>query len=250
MGTLRPSTDPAADQARTRLPPGELGSAVTDLLVALEAAALAMTMPEDAPRGHRPDDAAASDEAADRRRRIASGFRSFFWSTAAAAGSGAALHGLFADPRNPVRRMLWRASMAAIGIAALSGWRTGAVIALQPSAASAVDRVATAAHAAYVAWVLSREPRFVAAISAYLPSTVFLAWALTRRLDGPGERDAAAVGLVAIAITGSAAAIQVGRIRLHPHFDSNATYHTVQALGLLAFAASARRFVRAGQPRR
>lgn len=221
--------------------PGELAAAFTDLLVAMEAAMLALTVPAVG---------RADDGSADRRRRIGSGFRSFFWSTAVAAGSGAALHGLFTDSRNPVRRALWRVSLAAIGVAALSGWRTGAVIALPGPAASAVDRAATAGHAAYVAWVLSREPRFVAAVGAYLPSTAFLAWAFARRLDDPAERGAATLGLAAIGITGLAAAVQVTRVGLHPRFDSNATYHTVQGLGLLAFAACARGFVRLGQPRR
>lgn len=225
----------------TRHEPGELASAITDLLVAIEAAMLAVTVPAI----DRPDNGSA-----DRRRRIAAGFRSFFWSTAVAAGSGAALHGLFTDRRNPVRRALWRVSLAAIGIAALSGWRTGAVIGLSGPAASAATRAATAVHAAYVAWVLVREPRFVAAVGAYLPSTAFLAWALARRLDDPAERHAATLGLAAIGITGLAAAVQVTKVGLHPRFDSNATYHTVQGLGLLAFAACARGFVRPGQPRR
>lgn len=228
------------------MPPGELASAVTDLLVALEAAALALALPSEPPEESTTLDA----HAAERRRRIGSGFSAFFWATAVAAGSGAALHGLFAERGHPVRRALWRVSLVAIGAAALSGWKTGAVIALPAAAASRVDRVATAAHVGYAALVLSREPRFAAAIAAYLPSTAFLAWALAQRVGEPAEREAATLGLAAIGITGLAATIQVARLGLHPRFDSNATYHAVQGLGLLAFAASARRFVRPGQPRR
>lgn len=231
---------PGLPVSETRLPPGELASAFTDLLIALEAIALAMMVPE--VRG----DVASVP----RRRRIAAGFRVFFAATAVAAGTGAALHGLFADRTQPVRRALWRISLAAIGIAALSGWRTGAALALPRGQASRIERVAIGAHTAFVAWVLTRDAKFLAAVAAYLPSTAFLAWAFASRLDDDEDRTGGALGLAAIAITLAAAGIQVSRRGIHARFDSNATYHSVQGIGLLALAAAARALVRPTQPRK
>ncbi len=227
--------------SETRLQPGELASALTDLLIAVEAAALAMTVPE----GRGRDLASVV-----RRRRIADGFRVFFGATAVAAGTGAALHGLFSDRKHPGRRALWRVSLATIGIAALSGWRTGAALALPARQASRVERLAIAAHAGYVAWALTRDAKFIAAVAAYLPSTAFLAWAFASRLADKEDRTGGALGLAAIAITLGAAGVQVSRRGIHPRFDNNATYHTVQAIGLLAFAAAARALVQLAQPRR
>lgn len=221
---------PTAGQA-----PDELASALTDLLVAIVAAGLATSVPVAKRR---------------RRRRIASGFRWFFGATAAAAGSGAALHGLFRNRQHPLRRALWRFSLASIGLAALAGWRTGAALAIPARQARGVERLALAAHGAFAAVVLTRDVRFVAAVGAYAPASGFLAWAFASRLNHPRERDGAALGLVGLATTGSAAVIQVLKIRLHPRFDANATYHAIQAVGILVLAASARRLVHEAQPRR
>ena len=79
------ATDPAPRTvvSTTRLDPrDEVASAATDLLVAIEAAVLALAMR-----------AASSDSGGSRRGRIASGFRFFLVATGVAAGTGAALHG-------------------------------------------------------------------------------------------------------------------------------------------------------------
>lgn len=98
--------------------------------------------------------------------------------------------------------------------------------------------------------MLSRDTTFRSAIAAYLPAAVFLAGAYATRLDEAGERGASIIGLLALATTGLAAAIQVTGTRLHPRFDANATYHSVQALGILAFYLAGREFAATPQPRR
>lgn len=211
--------------------PSELASALTDGLVALVAVGLAWRVP--APRARR-------------RGRIAAGFRTFFAATAAAAGCGAILHGAFADRRHPIRRALWRGSLASIGVAAFAGWRTGAALAVPARTARRIERLALVAHGGYAAWVLTRDARFLSSIVAYAPAAAFLAWAFASRLGRPADRAGAALGLVGLGTTGAAASIQVLQLRLHRRLDANATYHSVQAVGLVVLAAAADRL--AGQP--
>ena len=216
----------------------ELASALTDALVGIESLALAGSLVGMTTTGGGPESA--------RRREIREAFVLFFASTGVAALSGAALHGLFADRGHPVRRALWRFSLAAIGVGAVSAWRLGAALALTGRARTRVKESATAVHAVYITGVLLTSPPYAVAVASYVPGVAFLGWACTRRLDDPDERDGAALGLAGLGITVAAAAIQVLRVRIGPRWlDSNSLYHVVQSGGLLVFHGAASRLIRA-----
>ena len=228
---------------------GEPAAALTDALVGIEALALARSL------GHRNTGAAGlgSDGRAGRAGRagaIEDAFVLFYTSTGVAALSGAALHGLFADRRHPVRRALWRLSLAAIGLSSLAAWRLGAWLALTGRSRARVEKATTGVHALYIGTVVLTSPPYAVAVASYVPGTMFLAWACTQRLDDPDERDGAALGLAGLGVTVAAAAIQVLRVRVGPRWlDSNTLYHLVQAGGLLVFHRAATRLIDAAARR-
>jgi hypothetical protein len=217
---------------------GEVGAAVTDALVGLEAVALAHAL------SRRP--VPATGAGATRAAAIHDAFVLFYASTAVAALSGAALHGLFADRRHPVRRGLWRVSLAAIGLSSLAAWRLGASLALRGPLKTRVIAAANGAHVLYEVGVVLTGPPYAVAIVSYAPGAAFLGWAFAKRLGDPADHDGAALGLAALGITGAAAAVQVLRIRVHARWlDSNALYHLVQAGGLAVFHLAAARLIEA-----
>ena len=228
----------AGDDTRAAASTGELGAAVTDALVGLEAVALA--------HGLIRKPVPATSAGATRAAEIHDAFVLFYASTAVAALSGAALHGLFTDRRHPVRQGLWRVSLAAIGFSSLAAWRLGASLALRGPTKARVIAAANGAHVLYEAGVVLTGPPYAVAIVSYAPGAAFLGWAFARRLSDPADRDGAALGLAALGITGAAAAVQVLRIRVHPRWlDSNALYHLVQAGGLAVFHLAATRLIEA-----
>ena len=105
--------------------------ALTDLAIGVEAASFALLLG----RASR-DDGRRAPEAVTARR----WFVVFFGATSVAALAGAALHGLFPDREDPARRGLWRLSLGSIGVAGLSAWCLGAVLALPRASAARVRR--------------------------------------------------------------------------------------------------------------
>jgi hypothetical protein len=212
--------------------------ALTDLAIGVEAGAFAVTLA----RAGRGAAARGAREAAIRR-----WFVVFFAATSVAAVAGAALHGLFPDRDGSGRRRLWRVSLGSIGVAGLSAWCLGALLALPRAAALRVRRLAVAGHAIYLVGLARTNPPYAVAIATYLPGAVVLGAALARGLRDPVTRRAAALALTGLGLTFGAAAVQLRRIAIHPRlFDHNATYHAIQAIAVACFYAAARRFVRAG----
>ena len=200
--------------------------ALTDLAIGVECAALAALV--------------ASDRLPER-----NGLRgpllAFLVATASASLTGAALHGLTTDRADPRRRILWRWSLASIGIGGLSSWWLGARIALRPAEARVVEGIATLAHVPYVAHVVGGDRPFRVAIASYVPGALFLGAALASRLGEPSSRSPAIVGLTGIGVTFAAAGVQLARIGLGRSFDHNAVFHTLQAIGIGLLFAAARR---------
>ncbi len=212
--------------------------ALTDLAIGAEAGAFAIALLR-----------AGSKDGLRTRRTVACRrwFVVFFAATSVAAIAGAALHGLLPDDDTPARRRLWRVSLGSIGVAGLSAWCLGAVIALPRGAALRVRRLAGAAHAVYLVGLARTNPPYAVAIATYLPGALALGAGLVSRLRDSTTRTAAAIALAGLGLTFGAAAVQLGRIAVHPRlFDHNATYHTVQAMAVACFYAAARRFIRAG----
>jgi len=138
-------------------------------------------------------------------------------------------------------------SLGSIGVAGLSAWCLGALLALPRDAALRVRRLAVVAHGAYLAGLARTNPPYAVAIATYLPGALALGAGLASRLRDPVTRAAAAVALAGLGLTFGAAAVQVRRIAVHPRlFDHNATYHTIQAIAIACFYAAAGRFIQVG----
>lgn len=214
--------------------------ALTDLAVGLEAGAFAFALARaGATAGAR--DGTRSQGAVVRRR----WFVVFFAATGVAAIVGAALHGLLPPEDTPARRRLWRVSLGSIGIAGLSAWCLGAVLALPRSAATRVQRTMIAVHAGYLVALARTNPPFAVAIATYMPGALALGAGLIRRLRDPMTRGAATIALAGLGLTFGAAVVQVRKIAVHPRlFDHDATYHTIQAIAVACFFGAARRFDR------
>lgn len=164
----------------------------------------------------------------------------FFAAAAVAALLGGLVHGLFLDPRTLGARVLWPATLLAVGLTAVAAWGLGARLALPGRAARALTAAAVLVFAGYGVAVVWR-PAFALAVAHYLPAAVFLLAVLVRRWRRTGEREAglAALGLSVI-LVGSAA--QGRGWALHPvYFTANAVYHVIETVGLgLVFAGGRR----------
>jgi hypothetical protein len=159
--------------------------------------------------------------------------RVFFVSVALASALGGAVHGFFLDEASLGHRVLWPASLLAIGVTALSGAAVGARLLWGERGARRGLRAAWGLFALYVAVVLLFSQSFAVAIAGYVPAALLL---LVAFLRAPGAR-IAAWGL-ALALLASAG--QLAGVGLHPvWFNHNALYHLLQALALgLLFVGS------------
>ncbi len=106
----------------------------------------------------------------------------FFAAMSLAALAGAALHGFVPDRDAPLRVRLWRVSLGSIGVAGLSAWCLGAVLALPGAAAVGVQRAMIAVHAAYLLGLARTNPPYAVAIAVYLPGGAALGAGLVSRL--------------------------------------------------------------------
>jgi len=204
---------------------------LTDAALGFEAAFFALRL------GRRPKGTA-------RARALGRSLTGLFAATSVASSCGAVLHGLVPDRNSTANRVLWRVSLIAIGGAALSGWSIGARLRLPPSAASRVERVAAAEFAAYALLAASTTLPYRIAIANYLPAAVFLALALAAQAARSDRRRGARIGLIALALTFVAAAVQAKSIALHPrYFDHNALYHAIQGVAIAMLFGSARRLI-------
>ena len=212
--------------------------ALTDLAIGVEAGAFALALL----RAGAADATRAPQAVASRR-----WFVVFFGATSVAAVAGAALHAFFPDRAAPARVRLWRVSLGSIGVAGLSAWCLGAVLALPRAAAGRVQRAMTTVHAVYLVALARTNPPYSVAIATYLPGALALGAGLLRRLGDPVTRGMTTLALAGLGLTFGAAAVQVRRIAVHPRlFDHNATYHTIQGIALACFFAAARGFIGGG----
>ena len=160
--------------------------------------------------------------------------------------AGATLHGLTERHDDPRREVLWRTSLASIGMASQGTWQSGAALALPADARRWLMPRVAAGHAIYVGLVTVTHQEFPVAIAVVAPAASFLRLALVSRLRHSGERRPAMLALAASAITAIAALIQVKRVAIHPrYFDRNATFHTVQGVGYAVLFPAARGLVHA-----
>ena len=167
-------------------------------------------------------------------------FALFFVAGSAAALAGGTVHGFFLDGATTGARILWPATLLAIGVSAAAAWVIGARLALAPAAARVMAVAAGLELIVYAAVILLVTRRFEAAIVNYVPAAVFLLIALCVRYRRTGQRATliAALGLMLVFV---ASGVQVGRIAVDPvWFDHNALYHVIQAVALLLLFVGAR----------
>ena len=163
-----------------------------------------------------------------------------FASIGVGALAGGTVHGFFLDETSAGHRILWPATLLALGVTATAMWFVGSYAGLRARSGRVVRQAAIAAFVAYAVVVLFFDQRFVVAIGAYLPATVFLLVILlvlyARRRSRP-----LLLAITGLLLTFVAAAVQQLRIGVHPaYFNHNALYHVIQAVALVMIYAGAR----------
>src|SRR2546421_8600173 len=128
--------------------------------------------------------------------------------------------------------VLWRLTLIAIGVTAVSAWAIGARVLFAVPAARRITIAAAAALGAYGVVTMFITQEFRAAVVFYLPAVVFLLVALSLAYARARERGIL-VAVVGLGLMFIAAAVQQAGIALHPrYFNHNALYHLIQALAL------------------
>ena len=190
-----------------------------------------------------------------RRSSLRTWFAVFFGSASVASLAGGTVHGLALEPEMVGHRILWSATLIAIGVTALSAWVIGSRIQFSPSVARRVWLAATLEFVGYCAVVLSVTQKLLVAIVDYLPAAVDLLVVFSSLYARSRERHAL-IGLGGLVLTFVAAGVQQGKVGIHPvYFDHNALYHLIQAVAFAMLFWSARRLVeypeasKAGQER-
>ncbi len=170
-------------------------------------------------------------------------FALFFGSLGLAALIGGSVHGFFGESDGGGYGFLWRATLLAIGMAALAAWVTGARIQFSETVAQWILVVAAVEYLGYSIAVLFDTQVFWIAIANYLPAVVFLLSVFLLTYKRTWNRNPL-IGTVGLTLTIVAAWVQHRGIALHPvYFDHNAFYHLIQAAALFMIFIAARWFV-------
>ena len=152
----------------------------------------------------------------------------FFVSIGVASALGGTVHGFFLPATSSGRAILWPATLLSILVASAAAWTIGAILQLDRRRAILVRRLALAQLAIFSLVVLFVTSRFYVAILAYLPSAVFLLYALIAAFRRRPRRPIQ-WGILGLSLTLGGAAVQQLRIGVHPvYFNHNAVYHVIQ----------------------
>lgn len=177
------------------------------------------------------------------RKDLRSWFVVFFGATGAATLAGGTVHGFFLDERTLGAVILWPATLLAIGMAPLAAWGIAATIQFRHPVARWFVIAAGAVFAGYAGTVLFVSQAFAVAVVNYLPAALFLALVFGLAYRRTRAR-AVLLGLIGLALTFMASAVQQTGIALHPvYFNHNALYHVIQGAALFLIFWSARWFV-------
>jgi hypothetical protein len=156
-----------------------------------------------------------------------------FAAAAAAAVVGGVVHGFALHLGPTVKQRLWKATQYLMGLTALAILAAAVAAFTGPDIRPWLLAAAVAKFAAYAA-VVSRRDDYLVVVMDYGASMIALAvlaavaWARTGA--------AAAPWLVAgVAVSGIAAAVQVGKVTPHPRFNHNDLYHVIQLVALYLF---------------
>jgi hypothetical protein len=167
----------------------------------------------------------------------------FFCAAGFAAFTGGTSHGFIYDEMSLAYAIFWKATLVAIGVAALAAWMIG--ISLLSSRAYTA-RIRAAAFALFGVYLVALffVDSFLIAIVHYVPAVLFLLFVCGKRYIA--DREVAFIwGVVGLLLTFAAAAVQQTGIGLHPDwFNHNALYHLMQGVALLFLFAAARAILR------
>jgi len=157
-----------------------------------------------------------------------------------AALLGGITHGFLPDAQADASRVVWIATLVAIGIAALASWAVGAHVLFAKTAARWFVMAAALLFVLNVAAVLYVSRSFLVAIIFYAPAIVFalIAFVLAYRSSGSPPVLFAIAGIVLSLIAAVIQQTQTGMASLG--LSHNALYHLVQAVGLLLIFLMAR----------
>jgi hypothetical protein len=171
-----------------------------------------------------------------------------FASIGAGALFGGTVHGFFLDEQSLGHRVLWPATLLALGVTSVAMWFVGSTAALREPRATWLRRAALTALGVYAYVVIFVDSRFLVAIAMYLPATVFLLVTLIV-LHARDRRRGLAIGIVGLLLTFVAAAIQQLRVAIHPvYFNHNALYHVIQGIALVMIYVGARALTSSSTP--
>ena len=164
----------------------------------------------------------------------------FFAAAGAASLLGGTVHGFFKPANSNGRAILWPATLLTILATSLAAWFAAARLQLFPRAEQIARAVAITILAGLALIVLFVSRNFLVAIIGYLPSTLFLLYALVATYRRQKER-AIGWGIAGIALTLAAAVVQQAHIVIHPvYFDHNAFYHVIQGAAFWMIYRAAR----------
>lgn len=172
-----------------------------------------------------------------------------FGSICVGSSLGGTVHGFFAAANTPGYLLLWAGTLLCLGVTSTAMWMIGSYVVLDEGKGSVVRRAAIVVLVVYSTVVLFVSQRFVVAIAAYLPATVFLLVAFVIAYRRSTDRPLL-VGIIGLALTFVAAAVQQLRIAIHPvYFNHNALYHVIQGVALWLLFLGAREITqRASSP--
>jgi hypothetical protein len=174
-------------------------------------------------------------------------FTLFFASTGVAALLGGTTHGFFPETASAGYRVLWPATLIAIGLTVMAAWMIGASLGFPKTIARYIHVFAALDLAVYSLLVLFLTHDFSLAVINYLPAAVFLLIVFFK-LYGQKKTPDLLAGVSGLVLTFVAAAVQASGVALHPvYFSHNALYHVIQAVALFLIFRAARSLIQPGE---
>jgi hypothetical protein len=193
----------------------ELDVALTDYFLALEAFLFVVLLVR-----HRNDTG-----------RLRFWFVIYFLAASLASACGGTVHGFVNEEQAGAYAILWRATLLAVGVAALANWAIGAHLLFSHRVTRWIVLAAVVQLLAYAVTIIFVSQDFRVAILDNLPAVVFLIVALLLTcLRQPQAGLLVAAGGMSLTLV--AAALQQLEIGIHTHFNHNAVFHVIQAIAL------------------
>lgn len=169
----------------------------------------------------------------------------FFGSIAAASLAGGTVHGFFLDETTLGYRVLWPATLLAIGVTATSAWiLTGSLLSKSTATVKKWRLFASVVFVIYAVVVIFYSQQFYVVILNYLSAMIaLLAASICGFIQTRARPSLFVIG--GISVSFAAAYIQQAKLGIHPnYFNHNSTYHLVQAIGLLILFKGAKGLIR------